>query len=344
MIEFITALMSFLWAFFIALFAIPSIIQVAHKKQLLDVPNARKSHTNNTPRLGGLAIFAGFLSSYLLFGIIYKEIQYLLSGCLLIFFLGLKDDMISVSAFKKIMVQFIAAGIIVFLGDVRIGSLELLGHTLVLDIGLSYMLSIVFILGITNALNLIDGLDGLAAGLTFIGLLILSYAILNTRSVNYYLIGITVALCGALAGFLRYNLWKASIFMGDTGSLLCGYILSFLLIKTIQISSVENRFDVFMSAFMCVMLPSLDMIRVFFIRVFNGRSPLAADRNHLHHRLIDLGLNSIQIVILLGAFTLITSFIGIVLFYFNAIYSILFLTSIILLFFVGIEVLYLKKK
>lgn len=344
MIEFITDLMSFSWAFFIALFAIPSIIQVAHKKQLLDLPNARKAHVNKTPRLGGLAIFAGFLSAYLLFGVIYKEIQYLLSGCLLIFFLGLKDDMISVSAFKKIMVQFVAAGIIVFLGDVRIGSLNILGHTMVLDIGVSYMLTMIFILGITNALNLIDGLDGLAAGLTFIGLLILTYAILDTRSINFYLISITVALSGALAGFLRYNLWKASIFMGDTGSLLCGYILSFLLIKTIQISSVEGRFDLLLSSFFCVMLPSIDMIRVFFIRVFHGRSPLSADRNHLHHRLLDLGLNSIQIVALLVSFTLFVSFACSALYKYNALYSFVFLISILVLFFGSIEIFYFKKK
>jgi UDP-N-acetylmuramyl pentapeptide phosphotransferase/UDP-N-acetylglucosamine-1-phosphate transferase len=206
------------------------------------------------------------------------------------------------------------------------------------------MLSVIFILGITNAFNLIDGLDGLAAGLAFVGLILLAYTFLSLGASYFYLVSISIALCGALLGFLRYNIWKATIFMGDTGSLLCGYILSFLLIKTINLATLENRFDMLLVAFFCVMIPSVDMIRVFFIRVFNGKSPLAADRNHLHHRLMDIGFNSLQIVVLLITFTLLISLTTLWLNHYHYLYSLVFLTGGIFIFFTGIELVYLNKK
>ena len=166
------SILTFFWAFFVALFAIPSIIQVAHKKQLLDIPSNRRLHITDTPRLGGLAIFAGFISSLMLFGDINHSIQKLIASTIIIFFIGLKDDMVSVSAFKKFFVQILAASIIVFLGDVRILNFYGLFGIGQLPEGVSYFFTLIVVLGITNAFNLIDGLDGLAGTLAVLSCLI----------------------------------------------------------------------------------------------------------------------------------------------------------------------------
>ena len=123
-------ILSFSWAFFVSVFAIPSIIYVSHLKNLLDTPDKRKVHDALTPRLGGLAIFGGFVSSLMIFGTLDSGIQYLVAGCIIIFFIGLKDDMVDVSAFKKFFVQMLATGIIMSIGKVRIGSFQgILGVT-----------------------------------------------------------------------------------------------------------------------------------------------------------------------------------------------------------------------
>lgn len=301
------SILTFSWAFFVSLFAIPSIIQVAHKKQLLDIPNNRRLHLLNTPRLGGLAIFAGFISSLMLFGEINNSIQKLIAATIIIFFIGLKDDMVSVSAFKKFFVQILGAGIVVFLGDVRITGFHGVLNMYALPEGASYLFTLIVILGITNAFNLIDGLDGLAGTIAF--LTSIFYAIIFfyfDAHVNYPYILACLCLSGAVVGFLKYNIHRAQIFMGDTGSLICGFIIAFLAVKLIALQDMRINNNISMPAIAIapIMLPVADTLRVFIIRLLSGISPFSPDNNHLHHRLTDLGISQMAIVCIVCAYTL----------------------------------------
>ena len=144
-------ILSFSWAFFVSVFAIPSIIYVAHLKNLLDKPDGRKTHDALTPRLGGLAIFGGFVSSIMIFGELNEGIQYLIAGCIILFFIGLKDDMVTVSAFKKFFVQMLATGIVMLIGKVRITGFQGIFGIHDLPLEYSYVLTFIVIIGITNA-------------------------------------------------------------------------------------------------------------------------------------------------------------------------------------------------
>ena len=211
----ISAVLCFLWAFMISVFAIPSITYVAHLKNLLDKPNQRTVHSLLTPRLGGLAIFAGMVSSLMIFGKINNGVQHLLAGAIIIYYIGLKDDIVTVSAFKKFFIQILATGIVIFMGDIRITSFQGILGIDVLPSGISYAFSFLLIIGLTNSINLIDGLDGLAGSIIVVilstfGVYFLFYGGENYRPFAY----VAFSLVGGMVGFLRYNFYKATIFMG----------------------------------------------------------------------------------------------------------------------------------
>jgi len=287
----------FLWAFLISVFAIPSIIQVAHKKKLLDEPNDRTVHELLTPRLGGLAIFAGFISALSIFGKIDMGVQHLLAGCVMIFFIGLKDDITTVSVAKKFIVQVLASGIVMFMADIRITSLHGLFDIYSIEPGISYILTFIVIIGITNAINLIDGLDGLAGSI--ISVCCFSFGIYFITTEDKYAMAysyVAFSLVGAVIGFLRYNIYKAKIFMGDTGSLVCGFIISVLAIKFIEMKMIPNSPTVSVAI---LIIPIWDTVRIFTLRILTGKSPFIPDKNHIHHRLIDMGFTQIATVVIL---------------------------------------------
>jgi len=290
----VSSILCFIWSFLISVFAIPSIINVAHLKQLLDEPNLRTVHMSLTPRLGGVAIFAGFASAITIFGDIDKEIQQVIAGCIILFFVGLKDDIITLSTFKKFFVQVLAAGIVIFIGDIRISDFHgFLGWHEV-PFGISYAFSFLVIIGITNAINLIDGLDGLAGSVTVVisAIFVFFFYNLPTGNSGFYA-NLGFALMGGVIGFLRYNFRKAIIFMGDTGSLVCGFLISIFAIKFIQFDYISTSPAVAVSI---LILPVVDTTRVFIIRILQGKSPFSPDKNHIHHILKARGLNSMQIV------------------------------------------------
>ncbi|MES2386697.1 MAG: MraY family glycosyltransferase [Bacteroidota bacterium] len=292
--------LSFLWSFTIAVFAIPSIVRVAHEKNLLDEPNFRTVHASLTPRLGGLAIFAGFISSMTIFGIVGKDVQRVLAGTMLLFFIGLQDDIVSISAFKKFFVQFLATGIIVFMGNIRITGFQGFMGIGELDPGVSYGFTFLVIVGITNAINLIDGLDGLAGSITVI--------VSATFGVFFLIMGrhgyaqIAFALAGGVLGFLRYNIHKAIIFMGDTGSLVCGFLISVMAIQFVEMGQVGAAPSITVAV---LSVPVFDAVRVAAIRIIKGRSPFAPDKTHVHHILTAAGLSQRATVITLVAFNVI---------------------------------------
>lgn len=295
----VSSILCFLWSFLISVFAIPSIINVAHRKQLLDEPNLRTVHMSLTPRLGGVAIFAGFTSALTIFGDFDREIQQIIAGCIILFFIGLKDDIITLSTFKKFFVQVLAAGIVVFIGDIRITNFHgFLGWHEV-PFGISYAFTFFIIIGITNAVNLIDGLDGLAGSVTVtICLIFCSFFYFQPIANSMFYANLALALAGGVVGFLRYNIHKAIIFMGDTGSLVCGFLISIFAIKFIEFGYVPSGPAVSVSV---LIIPVVDTLRVFIVRILKGQSPFSPDKNHIHHVLKAAGLQSIYIVLILVA-------------------------------------------
>ncbi len=283
--------LAFLWSFVIAVFAIPSIISVAHRKNLLDEPNFRGMHQSLTPRLGGLAIFAGFISSMTLFGMSTPSIQKILAGSVLLFFIGLKDDIVAISPFKKFFVQILATGIVVFLGDIRITSFHGFLNIGEIPDGISYAFSFLTIIGITNAVNLIDGLDGLAGSITMVisSVFGLAFFVMDDLPFTF----LAVCIIGAIVGFLRYNIHKAIIFMGDTGSLTCGFLVSVMAIEFLHQDKLQASPSISV-AILCI--PLYDTLRVFGWRILKGRSPFSPDKNHIHHILSRSGLSQLQIV------------------------------------------------
>lgn len=248
-------------------------------------------HEYSTPRLGGLAIFAGFLSAITMFGTINRPIQSMISGAILIFFIGLKDDILPVSPVKKFFVQILATSILMFIGDIKITNFhEFLGVEMLND-GISYLFSAVVIIGITNSMNLIDGLDGLAGSVIMFIAIVLG--VIFYIEGNHPLVSLAVCLAGSTLGFLRYNFHKANIFMGDAGSLTAGYIISFLTINFIETKPFQSTIAL---AIAILFIPILDTSRVFTLRILDGQSPFIPDKNHLHHVLSRIGLSQKAIV------------------------------------------------
>ncbi len=300
----IDLLLAAAWAFLIALFAVPSIVFIAHRKNLFDAPNNRSVHTRPTPRLGGVAVLAGFLSALTIFAPLGNGVQYLLAGCLLLFFVGLKDDLVTVSVAKKFVGQLLATGVVMLMADVRITSFQGLLGVGELPLGFSYGLTFLAIVGITNAINLIDGLDGLAGTLVVLISGTLGYYFFQYGGAGYGNYAVVAAcLVGGILGFLRYNFHKANIFMGDTGSLVCGFIVSVLAIQFIELGKLAGAplgSAAPAMALAILFVPLFDTARVFVLRMAAGKSPFTPDKNHVHHRLLALGCSQIGTVVLLA--------------------------------------------
>ena len=212
----------------------------------------------------------------------------------MLFSIGLKDDIITVSAFKKFFVQILATGIVLFRADIRITSFQGFMGIYELDTGLSYAFTLLVIVGLTNAVNLIDGIDGLAGSITLL--------ISATFGTFFYLYGgevygayANVAFClvGALLGFLRYNLHRATIFMGDAGSLFVGFTLSVMAIQFVEMRPIQSAPTIAVGT---LIIPILDTLRVSIIRILKGISPFTPDKNHIHHTVMRLGFTQLQTV------------------------------------------------
>ncbi|MBN8864869.1 MAG: undecaprenyl/decaprenyl-phosphate alpha-N-acetylglucosaminyl 1-phosphate transferase [Sphingobacteriales bacterium] len=281
-------------SFIISFLAIPVVLQIADQKKLYDIPDERKVHTHAVASLGGVGIFGGFLLASLLSiqGYLNPEFQYFFAAALVIFFLGLKDDLIVLSASKKFAGQVIAASILIHLGGIRLDSMHGLFGFEALPEAFGLALSYLTIIVVINSFNLIDGVDGLAASLGLLTMLIFGTYFFMIGYQAYALLAF--ALGGSLVAFLIFNYHPARIFMGDSGSLMIGLINSIMVIKFINVAS-DPSVVVPIGASAAVgisilFIPLLDTLRVFSIRIFNGRSPFTPDRNHIHHLLLSKGL------------------------------------------------------
>ncbi len=289
-------------AFLITFFAIPVIIQVAKDKKLFDEPDERKVHKNVIPTLGGLGIFAGFIIATLM-GVpsaISSELQYFIAATTVIFFLGIKDDILILSASKKFIGQLIAAGIIIKFGGIQISNFH--GFLGVYEIPhiTGTIISLFTIIVITNSFNLIDGVDGLAGSLGLLTTIVFGTYFYYAGQLAYAVMAFSLA--GSIIGFLIYNFSPAKIFMGDTGSLLLGLVNSILVIKFINTAgNSASNFPIESApaiGFSILMIPLFDTLRVFGLRIMQRRSPFSPDRTHVHHFLLDLGLSHRMVTII----------------------------------------------
>ena len=283
-------LFAFATAFVITFLAIPKIIFFAQKFRLYDSAGERSSHKGEVPIFGGISIFSGIIFS-LLFWAEIEQIQFIIVSMLVVFFVGVIDDLLSLSPTRKLIGQIIAILMIIYFHDLQINNMHgVLGIYGLPDI-VATLFTVFVVIVITNGFNLIDGVDGLAGSLGIVASF--SFGLLSVISgqINMSLIAFT--LMGSLIGFLIYNKHPAKIFMGDTGSLVVGLVLSILAINTINSGIVNdvihlpNKGPLVAIAILAVLL--FDSLRVFIVRVIKGRNPLSPDMNHIHHALLNLG-------------------------------------------------------
>ncbi len=282
-------------SFLVTYFSIPSIVSVARTKKLYDEPSRRKSHIQQIPTLGGVAIFAGITLSTGLFidYSILPSLQYILVACMIMFFVGIKDDILVIAPIKKLICQIVAALIVIIPGNIRFTSLHgFLGFNQI-PLAISLLLTVFVIIVIINSFNLIDGIDGLAASIGMLTTAFFGIWFYISGNIEYCLL--CVAVFGTLLAFFRYNVFgkKNKIFMGDTGSLILGLLMSVEVIifneKNVDFTSAYAIYGAPAVSFAVLIIPLYDTIRVFVIRMLRKRSPFAADKNHIHHCLLKLG-------------------------------------------------------
>ncbi len=303
--DLIYGFLAFLFSVLLAFALTPAIRVLAFKIGAVDVPkDNRRMHKSPVPLIGGLGIFISFSVSTLLFieGIDLKLLGFLV-GMLVMVAVGIVDDIKEIGAGKKLLGQLVAALFPVLTGT-RIDSVIVAGNTYQFPDWLSILLTVFWIVGITNAINLIDGLDGLACGISVISsfCLVLT-AIISSSQGNLPLLALLLA--GSCLGFLPFNIHPAKMFMGDTGALMLGYALA-----TISVLGVFkfNALVSFLVPFLILGLPASDTLTSIIRRLLNHKSPFAADRGHLHHKLIDMGFSQRASVLILYA---ISSLLGI---------------------------------
>ncbi|WP_462319242.1 glycosyltransferase family 4 protein [Marinilabilia sp.] len=299
-------------SFILVFLSIPTILRVAHSKNLFDEPGKRRIHKQKVPNLGGLGIFIGFLFTYTLYidWFDFKPIPFIVPALLVIFSIGIKDDIMITAPMMKLLGQLLAAFIIVGFGGLRITSFHGF-FGIEPDYFTSIAISIIFVIFIVNGFNLIDGVDGLAAISGMLSTLGFMFWFYLNNDVHVTVLGAIVI--GSLLAFMYYNVFSKSqkIFMGDTGSMIIGFILATLAIRFMESNapSIRAGLDHQMTSAPSVALgilivPIIDTLRVFFLRLSKGNSPFVADKNHIHHRLLTLGFSHIQIALILGGVNL----------------------------------------
>ncbi|MCX7862268.1 MAG: undecaprenyl/decaprenyl-phosphate alpha-N-acetylglucosaminyl 1-phosphate transferase [Bacteroidales bacterium] len=301
-------LFAFLTSLLTSLLSIPTIINIAKLKRLYDEPNPRKLHNSHIPTLGGIAILFGFffsMSFWTNFAYCW-HLQYVVTACIIIAVIGITDDIVSLSPLKKFIGQLVAAIILVVWSDLRIVSWFDIFGVKELPFLVSIVFSIFTILIIINAFNFIDGIDGLAASLGIVSSAAFGiYFYFFDENFQHAILAFS--LTGALIGFLYYNRTPAKIFMGDTGSMLIGLIMAMLAIEFVNLNyysptRIIRSTSAPTLAMSIIFVPLFDIVRVFFIRIINGRSPFKPDKNHLHHLLLKMGFSHMKSTIILVFF------------------------------------------
>lgn len=280
--------------------SIPSIIAVAKARELNGKPNGRSSHKENIPLLGGVAVFAGLiLSTVIIAGVGFvHELKYIIAGLIILFFIGVKDDILVIDPKKKLVGQVMASLLIIILGNIRISNFHSFAGIYEVGYLFSILVTLFVFIVIINGFNLIDGIDGLAAGVGILTSLVFGAWFWISGHIPYVVL--SVSLAGSLVAFFYFNVFskKNKIFLGDTGSLIIGMTMAVIAVRFLQFEVFAKGPAVLPStsgvAIGVLIIPLFDTLRVFIIRIFNGKSPFIADRKHIHHLLLDLGCSHLK--------------------------------------------------
>ena len=296
--------------------SIPVIVRISKEKHLYDEPNERRIHKIVIPNLGGVAIFIGISIATLLslHQFEFIEFRYIQASLIILFFIGIKDDILIISARRKFIAQIICALILIIPGGIRFTNLHGILGLYEIDYILSVLITLLAIVAIINATNLVDGIDGLAASIGIFSSIIFGSKFLVTSNDDYAIL--CSAITGSLLAFLWFNVYGSTnkIFLGDTGSLILGLLIAVLVIQYNQFALTTTPQEIsFSPVFSLAILatPLADMIRVFAIRIYKGKSPFAPDMNHVHHRLLKLGFshfNSTLIIVFTNGFIITLAF------------------------------------
>ncbi|MCW9709117.1 MraY family glycosyltransferase [Fodinibius salsisoli] len=286
-----------LFAYLISSFSIPVIIRAANRRNLFDHPDySRKIHSESIPTLGGIAIFASFLLSFAIssWSDSFTGFSYLVAALVILFFVGLKDDLVTLSAKVKLGAQISAVGLVMYGSGIIINDFYGMFGLAEIPLWIALPITLFTVIVVINAVNLIDGIDGLAGGFGVLASLLFGAGFMFAG--QWPMVAFSLCLAGALLGFLRYNFSPASIFMGDTGSMILGFLLSVQAIAFLNLGSVPaftalfgNTVSVLTVAILA--FPLFDTLRVVVKRLRRGRSIFRPGQDHVHHELLRMGLS-----------------------------------------------------
>lgn len=292
----------FIISFIITFLSIPVIIKISRRKNLMDEPGIRSSHIRKIPNLGGIALFYSIAICASIFAYeLFDLYKFLFASLVVLLYIGVMDDIVVMRAYKKLVAQIVVSTLIVIGSDVRVRDIFGLFGVYELNYFFSVVFSIVTFIILVNAFNLIDGIDGLAGAYSIIASAVFGVSYFRLGEYNYPLVILSAVIIGAVLAFLYYNLSprrNRKIFMGDTGSMLLGFLLVFTAICFVDLFIYNYKVGKPMYhlksapviAVAILILPIVDTLNVIFIRLKNKKSPFDADRNHIHHKVIDLGL------------------------------------------------------
>lgn len=317
-------------SFIISILSVPFYTRMAVRLGIIDIPDERKHHVSQVPLLGGLGIITAVAVCCLIFAKYNHKLLYYFISNAIIVATGVYDDRKGMSPYTKLFLEFLAATSAIFLMKIKFefGNLDL--QWINVDV-VMVLFTYFWIILVTNAVNLIDGVDGLASGISF-----MAYASLLFAAGHGYVLNtiICLAMLGGILGFLRYNMPKASVFMGDTGSLFLGYNIA--LVSLTSFGKTSTLLSVLLPS-LFVSIPIFDTFSAFILRVLRKQNPLKADRQHLHYRLLDLNLTSSQTLIVFYAMSILLSCIAIVFFRQDVLLGMLFTLLTLYLFIVAIN-------
>ena len=291
-----------LCSFLLTFYTIPTVVKISRRKNLMDEPGARSSHLRKIPNLGGISMFYSLAVCASIFAFeLFEMYKFLFASLVILLYIGVMDDIVVMRAYKKLFAQIIVTSLMVIGSDVRIRSFFGLFGVYELNYFFSVAISIFTFIVLINAFNLIDGIDGLAGGYSILCSAMFGISYYRLGEYNYPLVVLSGVIIGCVIGFLYFNLSNYrnnKIFMGDTGSMILGFLLAFTAICFIDIFIDKELPEVpryYLQsapaiAMAILILPIIDTLNVFIIRICNGKSPFVADKNHIHHSLLKLGL------------------------------------------------------
>lgn len=298
------AVPAFVLAFLVSFGIIPVIIHISKKRNMLDAPGGRKIHKERIPALGGIGIGLGFIMSAMIWSPLEQiaALKFVYSAIGIMLAVGFRDDVLHLSPGQKLVGQLAAAVLVVVFADIRLTSMHGIFWINEIPVWLSYVVTIFTIIVITNAFNLIDGLDGLAGSISAIALITFGvwFSYYGNTKMDVGLVVLISALVGGIMAFLKFNISPAKIFMGDTGSLMIGFVASVVAIRFIEANTVMPahagmKFEAPVATTVAILIyPLYDTLRIFVLRVLKGKSPFSGDKSHIHHLIMRIGFTHIQ--------------------------------------------------